>query len=658
MNAVIDVNPVLCIGVSWRKNTPSCANLLLPIFITAMLAMTARGQESSNAEHRHSAEADGLRIVERFRGALDEDWTWVRENPQGWRLTETGLEILVEPGTMWSKIGDAKNVLLRKLPGNWKSGIDITCDLWHAPKSRWEQANLVWYFDDGHMVKLGLEIENGVPNIIMGRKENNQGKTLAIIPYSEPDVQLRFKVNGDRLVGYFRKPGTDQWTIAAETTLPPSPDDAAAHISLQCYGGEVDSNRWARVGSLTIERAAANHATNWPQFRGPNRDGKSPETGLLKKWPEGGPKLLRTISGFGDGFSSPVIAGGRIYISGKAGDDLKLFCFDLTGTKIWEQTHGPAFLEQHAPHSPYPGSRAAATLDGDMVYLVGGLGRLTAYRTSDGEPIWSVNVVEDLGGRVPPWGYTESVLIDGDKLICTPGSETRGTFAALDKKTGRLIWQSGEVTERAEYGSPILIETDGVRQVVTMSRGGLVAVSPDNGKLLWRYNRVAKMGTPETTTAHGNSPAYFDGFVFEATSYHTRGGCAVALKPTENGVEAELAWEDNKLNCEHGGYVIVDGFIYMSQGVGWSCVELKTGKERWFGRGPGKGSMLYADGMLYCLSEKGRMGLIEAKPEAFHLVSMFELPPGDGPSWTHPVISDGKLYLRWDDNLSVYDIKE
>lgn len=310
-------------------------------------------------------------------------------------------------------------------------------------------------------------------------------------------------------------------------------------------------------------------AEDWPQFRGLNRDGKSPETGLLKQWLEGGPNLLRTISGFGDGFSSPVVAGKRIHISGKVGNDLKLFCYDLTGNKIWEQTHGPAFLEEHAPHSPYPGSRGSATLDGDLVYLVGGLGRLAAYRSGTGEPVWSVDYVSDLGGRVPPWGFTESVLIDGDKLICTPGSEQAGTFAALNKATGKVLWRSVDVTERAEYGSPILIEDNGVRQVVTMSRSGLVAVSPEDGKFLWQHNRMAKKGTPETTTAHGNSPAY-------------------------------------------------------------------------------------ADGMLYCFSEKGRMGLIESQPDQFKQISTFDVPAGTGPSWTHPVIRDGKLYLRWNDKLYVY----
>jgi outer membrane protein assembly factor BamB len=165
------------------------------------------------------------------------------------------------------------------------------------------------------------------------------------------------------------------------------------------------------------------------------------------------------------------------------------------------------------------------------------------------------------------------------------------------------------------------------------------------------------MGTPETTTAHGNSPVHADGYVFEATSYHTRRGCAVARKPTATGFDAELAWESSKLNCEHGGYVVVDGHIYMNQGVGWSCLDLKTGEERWFGRGPGKGSIIYADGMLYCLGERGTMGLIEARPEGFNMVSRFDLPEGKGPCWTHPVISNGRLYLRWGDRLFIYDIQ-
>jgi outer membrane protein assembly factor BamB len=268
---------------------------------------------------------------------------------------------------------------------------------------------------------------------------------------------------------------------------------------------------WVQVPSI--------QAADWPQFRGPNRDGKSPETGLLKQWPETGPRLARTITGVGGGFSCPVIAGGRIYLTGKVGDDLKIFCFELSGKKIWERTHAPAFSERDAPHSPHPGARATPTLDGDMIYLLGGLGRLTAYRISNGEPVWSVDVVGELGGRVP-------------------------------------------------------------------------------------------------------------------------------------------VWDNRKLNCEHGGYVLVDGFIYAPQGVGWICLELKTGKERWFDRGPGTGSIAYADGMLYCLGENGNMGLLEANPAAFNMVSRFQLPKGEGPCWTHPVISDGELYLRWSENLYVYDIKE
>jgi outer membrane protein assembly factor BamB len=169
---------------------------------------------------------------------------------------------------------------------------------------------------------------------------------------------------------------------------------------------------------------------------------------------------------------------------------------------------------------------------------------------------------------------------------------------------------------------------------------------------------MAKKALAESLTAHGNSPAYADGHVFEATSYQTRGGSAVRLQSNGERITSELAWESNKLNCGHGGYVIVDGHIYMNQGVGWSCLELASGEERWLGRGPGKGSVIYADGMLYCLGEKGRMALIEASSEGFNLVSMFDLPKGDGPCWTHPVISHGMLYLRWADHLCVYQIEQ
>jgi outer membrane protein assembly factor BamB len=404
--------------------------------------------------------------------------------------------------------------------------------------------------------------------------------------------------------------------------------------------------------------AFAGDGGDWPQFRGPNRDGKSPETRLLRQWPEGGPRLVRTIRGTGQGYSSPSLAGGRIFITGKVGDELKIFCFDLSGNKIWETTHGRAYNGETAPHSPQPGARSAPTIHEDMLYLLGGLGRLAAYRMSDGKQTWSVDLVRDLGGRIPPWGYSESVLVDGDKVICTPGGQETGTFAALDKRTGRLLWQSKEVTERAEYASPILIEFEGVRQIVNMTRGGLVAVSPETGALLWHHNRFAGMPTSESGTAHCNSPVYADGYVFESTAYQTRGGSAVALRKTASGIKAEPVWKSGRLNCELGGYVVVNGFIYIPGGVGWQCVEVKTGTERWSGRGPGKGSVIYADGMLYCLGENGKMALIEANPNEFKMVSMFDLPKGEGRCWTPPVVSDGKLYLRWSDSLYVYDIKK
>jgi outer membrane protein assembly factor BamB len=333
-------------------------------------------------------------------------------------------------------------------------------------------------------------------------------------------------------------------------------------------------------------------------------------------------------------------------------------CFDKYGNNVWEQTLGLASRDSDAPHSPWPGARGAPTINGEIVYLLSGLGELNAYRTRNGELRWSVDVVKNLGGRVPPWGYTESVLIDGDNLICTPGSEIKGTFAALNRKTGQVAWQSAGITGRAECGSPILIEYDGVRQVVTMSRAGLVAMSPGNGKFLSQSNRMAKTPMAESNTAHGNSAAFDGGYVFEATNYHTRGGSAVRFKSNAFGLRSELVWESNKLNCEHGGYVILDGHIYINQGVGRSCLDLKTGKERWFGRSPGKGSIIYADGMLFCLGEQGTVGLTEAKPEAFRIVSKFDLPAGDGPCWTHPVIANQKPYLQWGDKLYHYELTD
>ena len=183
-------------------------------------------------------------------------------------------------------------------------------------------------------------------------------------------------------------------------------------------------------------------------------------------------------------------------------------------------------------------------------------------------------------------------------------------------------------------------------------------MSPENGELVWRYSRPANRTTTEHFTANVNTPVYADGYLFEATGFQSRGGGAVRLKQKTAGIEIEPAWDTRELDCEHGGYVLVDGYIYANDGKGWSCIELKTGKKCWTGEGPGKGSVMYADGMLYCLGDKGKMGLLAAIPAACKMVSMFELPMGKGPCWTHPMISDGNLYLRWGDDLHTYDIRE
>lgn len=392
-------------------------------------------------------------------------------------------------------------------------------------------------------------------------------------------------------------------------------------------------------------------ASDWPQFRGPNRDGKSSETGLLKEWAEGGPKLLRTITGIGEGYSSPSISKGRIFITGQVGKELFLRCFDLAGKKVWEARHGPAWVKS------YPGARSSPTIDGDRVYLLGGKGRLVAYHANSGKEIWSTELVGKLGGRLPVWGYAESLLIDGKKLICTPGGPNV-CFAAFDRMNGRLLWTSKEVSARPEYGSPILVELGNVRQIVSMTRGGLFGISPRDGKKIWGYNRPENRKTSESFTANCNSPVYADGYVFEATGYQSRGGGAVKLTPKGGGIEAKPAWRTKDMNCEVGGYVIVDGHIYGNNGKGYSCIELKTGKTKWTGRGPGKGSLIYADGMLYCLSEKGTMGLLEAKPDGYNLVSSFTIPKARPPAWAHPVISDGKLYLRRSKNLYVHSVKK
>ena len=397
---------------------------------------------------------------------------------------------------------------------------------------------------------------------------------------------------------------------------------------------------------LFIGAANPCFAADWPQWQGPNRDGRSTETGLLRSWPEGGPALLATIDGLGRGFAQPCVVSGKIYTTGKVGEDLILFCFDVNGEKIWQLKVGP---ESNAQPS---GSRSTPTIQGGRLYVLSGVGDLVAYDVATEESIWRVNVPERFGAKVPTYGYAESVLIDGDQLICAPGGPG-AVVAALNKNTGETIWttKGDEGEEGATYSSAIVFDYEGLRQISIMSHLALLGVAEEDGRLLWRYDRPR-------AEQNCSTPVFFTGYVFAATGYGTGGG-AVKLTVRDGEVEAKQMWETKEMKAHHGGYVLVDGYIYgNNDSEGWTCIELATGKVTYKAKGVGKGSIAYADGMLYTLSENGKMGLAPANPLEHKIVGEFMIPNAGGETWAHPVIADGKLFLRRHEQIFIYDVKD
>jgi outer membrane protein assembly factor BamB len=408
---------------------------------------------------------------------------------------------------------------------------------------------------------------------------------------------------------------------------------------------------WAICAATGLPAVVAG-AEDWPQWRGMNRDGKSPETGLLKPWPPEGPKLLLTIGGIGQGWSSPAVVGGRIYITGlfreKARRDLHAFCFEKDGTKVWEVSVGPEWEKSN------PGSKSMPAVDGDLLYVITGRGRVAALEKDTGRELWAVELTERFKAPVPQHGFTGAVLVDGDKVVCVAGASD-ACIVALNKKTGETVWTSKGLSDPAHYSSPIVFDFEGVRQYAVLTSKGVVSVKAEDGTLLWRYDRPACK-----TNANVPTPVYADGYVFCASGYGNGGGAA-KLEMKDGKLTATQAWETKNMDCHHGGYVVVDGCIYGNHARGWACLDLKTGQKKFIvqpakGTGVGKGSVTYADGMLYTLGEDGTMGLVEAKPDEYRLVSTFRIPNAGADTWAHPVISSGRLFLRRADKLFVYSI--
>jgi hypothetical protein len=387
---------------------------------------------------------------------------------------------------------------------------------------------------------------------------------------------------------------------------------------------------------------------DWPGWGGPNRDGVSPETGLLKEWPEGGPKLLWKVKGMGEGYSTPSVADGRIYLMGsKGGSEYTLALDEKDGSEVWSAKVGP--VAKDGPPS-YPGPRCTPTVDGDRIYALGSDGDLVCL-DKGGKEVWKKNLSKDLAGNRGKWAYAESPLIDGDVVVCTPGG-AKASLAALNKKTGETVWTSvvpggGE----AAYASAIVAEAGGVKQYVQFLRNGLVGVAAKDGKFLWLYGKLS-------VSTNCCTPVFHDGHVFASNSGNGGSiGCAL-LKLNAEGAPTEVYF-NNVLQNHHGGVVRVGDSVFGTNNQVLICMDWKTGKSNWTDRAVGKGSVSAADGHLYVRGEKsGQVVLVEATPAGYKQTGKLDQPDrGKRNAWCHPVIANGKLYLRDDDLLLCYDIK-
>lgn len=387
---------------------------------------------------------------------------------------------------------------------------------------------------------------------------------------------------------------------------------------------------------------------DWPAWRGPRRDGRCDETGLLSSWPEGGPKLLWKVEGLGEGFSTPSIAGDLVYLMGNKDGQEWVLAVDRTkeGKGVWAVPTGPIRRDGGG----YPGPRSTPTVDGNRVYALGLNGDLVCLDARSGKVFWRHDLVGEFGGQVGNWGYAESVLIDDKWVLCTPGGE-QATMLALLKTSGKPVWRS-TFGATADYASMIAIQVGGMKQYVQFTKQALVGVSAKNGSLLWQYDK------PANGTANCATPVFGDDCVFAASNYSTGGGL-VRLKKNRKNWEASEVYFTRDMNNHHGGMVLIDGCLYGCDDRVLRCLDFKTGKTLWQDRSCGKCSLVYADGMLYCRGEDGLVSLVVAKREGFELKGRFEQPyRSERYAWPHPVIAGGCLYLRDQDKLLCYDLRK
>lgn len=393
-----------------------------------------------------------------------------------------------------------------------------------------------------------------------------------------------------------------------------------------------------------LGEAAAQAGGNWPQWRGPNRDGISKETGLLKQWPDGGPPLAWKAAGAGNGYSSFAVSNGRLYTMGLRGDKEFIIAFDVaTGKEVWATPHGTKAFRNDRGDGP----RGTPTIEGNRLYALGGNGDLSALDTATGKVVWSMNVLEKFGGEQITWGISESPLIVGDKLLVNPGGPG-ASIVALNKKDGALIWKSQ--SEKAGYSSAIALDAAGTPQVVFFTSTRAVGLDVKDGRLLWEYQK------PSNRVANAATPIARNNRVFISSDYGTGGG-VVEIKANGKDMVAQEIYFNKDMRNHHSSSVLIGDHLYGFSGSILTAMKFDTGEIAWKDRSVGKGSLVFADGLLYLFSENGVVGLAEATPTGYVEKGRFRIQQESLPTWAHPVVAGGRLYLRDQDTIYAYDIK-
>ncbi len=402
------------------------------------------------------------------------------------------------------------------------------------------------------------------------------------------------------------------------------------------------------VAEPSVDGLIASPEPDWPQWRGPRRDGISAERGLLREWPEGGPAVLWKTNGLGKGWSSPIIVRERLYITGDAGDDLIVFALNHDGSIQWQAKNGRMWK------GPYPGARACCAYSDGRLYNLNAHGRLVCLDAGSGEEVWAVDILERFKAKNITWAISECLLVDGARVIVTPGG-TEALMAALDKRTGETLWKTEPLgDDKTSHSSPILFRYAGRRLIVNCSSAHGFGVDADTGRLLW----TVPLSNPHGVNAA--TPIYGDGCVFHVTPYAEHGRLYRLLRKEPQGIAAEHVWTA-PIDTVTGSGVLVDGTLYAAgyrESKWWFGLDWQTGQAKYELKELTTGAAIYADGRLYVLDQQGTAALLRPGPNDLSIAGKFRLiPERVRDAWAHPVLLDGRLYLRYHETLWCYDVK-